>query len=95
MSVALVAILVVPMRIADEPVGGASATPALDRNAPSLTERRVEAEYIANTRQGTLSVTESVVRPAGTFPRTYPDGIRPARKEVSPANPSGRPMEAV
>jgi anti-sigma factor RsiW len=95
MSVALVAVLIVPLRVGGQPLAGASPTPAPALNPHSIAERRVEAEYIANTRQGTISVTETVVRPAGTFSRTYPDGIRPERKEVSPASPSGRPMEAV
>lgn len=96
MSLALVAVLVVPLRI-----GGASATPApeatppTDRDTTSLIERRVEADYISSTHRGTFPGEQPVARPAGTYPRNYPDGIRPERKEVSPADPSGKPPEAI
>jgi hypothetical protein len=61
----------------------------------SIIERRVEADYIASIREGTLSEPDRVIRPAGIFPRNYPDGIRPERKEVSPTEPSGHPPEAI
>jgi hypothetical protein len=94
MSAAIVAVLIAPMRI-----GGAATTsspaPAPDRDVSSIIERRVEADYIASIREGTLSGPDLVVRPAGIFPRNYPDGIRPERKEVSPTEPSGHPPEAI
>jgi anti-sigma factor RsiW len=96
MSMALVAVLVVPLRI-----GGAAPTAAGPTAGPTslipslLIERRVEADYISSTHQGTLPATQPVTRSTGTFPRNYPDNYRPDRKEVSPAEPSGRPPEAI
>ena len=96
MSMALVAVLVVPLRI-----GGAAPTAAGPNAGPTsltptlLIERRVEADYISSTHQGTLPATQPVTRSTGTFPRNYPDNYRPDRKEVSPAEPSGKPPEAI
>jgi hypothetical protein len=95
MSVAIVAVLVAPLG-----VGGAT-TPS-DASAGSAVqpasreELRVEAAYIASVRQGQLPETRpAVVRASGTLPTRYPDDIRPVRKEVIPAEPSGRPPEAI
>jgi hypothetical protein len=95
MSVALVAVLVAPMRIGGADPSSRPAAAPISINPVSLAERRVEADYISSTRQGTIPATQPVVRPAGTFPRNYPDNYRPERKEVGPAEPSGRPPEAI
>jgi hypothetical protein len=97
MSVALVAVLIAPLRIGGAPASSAPAAPAAPQaiELVSLSERRVEAEYISSTHQGTLPADQPVARPAGTYPRNYPDNYRPDRKEVSPAEPSGRPPEAI
>jgi len=42
-----------------------------------------------------ITTEEPVNRSVGTYPRKYPDNIYPDRKEVSPAEPSGRPPEAI
>ncbi|HET9347288.1 MAG TPA: hypothetical protein VFO05_16465 [Candidatus Limnocylindrales bacterium] len=97
MSVAIVAVLVAPLQI-----GGAGA-PAGDSNGPSAAEltamrqeRRAEAAYLASIRQGTLPDTRPATAVSfGRIPARYPDDIRPERKEVSPAEPSGRPPEAI
>jgi hypothetical protein len=95
MSVALVAVLIAPLQIGGAaPSSGPAAAP-VDRSPVSLRERRVEADYISNTHQGTLPASQPALRPAGTFLRNYPDNYRPERKEVSPAEPSGRPPEAI
>jgi len=95
MSVALVVVLVAPMRIGGADASSAPSAAPINLNPVSLAERRVEANYILSTHQGTLPATQPVVRPAGTFPRIYPDNYRPERKEVGPAEPSGRPPEAI
>lgn len=96
MSVALVAMLVAPLRVGG--AGGLGSDPSLaptDRSAAALLERRVEAKYISTmTRKGTLPATVAAVRSTGAIPKSYPDGIRPDRKEVSPVAPSERPTEA-
>jgi hypothetical protein len=59
-------------------------------------ERIAEAAYLASIRQGTLPVTRpALIGQVGDLPARYPDNIRPERKEVSPAEPSGRPPEAI
>jgi hypothetical protein len=96
MSMAIVAVLVVPLQI------GGSVAPAAE-NGPSAAEltalrqeRSAEAAYLASIRQGTLPVTRPVAAgQVGDLPARYPDNIRPERKEVSPAEPSGRPPEAI
>ena len=99
MSMALVAILIAPLQIGGAvPSSSPTAAPAaLDQ--PSLMERQIEATYLSNIRHGALPVSKPVVRPAVepavVFPRNYPDNYRPGRKEVSPAEPSGRPPEAI
>ena len=95
MSVALVAVLIAPLRFSGAASTSAPTAAPVDRNPVSLTERRVEADYILSTHQGTLPASQPVVRSAGTYPRNYPDNYRPERKEVSPAEPSGRPPEAI
>lgn len=95
MSVALVVVLIAPLQIGGAAPSSAPTAAPLDRGAVSLSERRVEADYISSTHQGTLPASQPVVRPAGTFVRNYPDNYRPERKEVSPAEPSGKPPEAI
>jgi hypothetical protein len=95
MSVALVAVLVAPLRIggAAPSSSPAAAPPAL--SPVSLTERRVEIDYIQKARHRSLSDSLPVAREAGTLPRRYPDNYQPEHKEVGPAGPSGRPSEAI
>jgi anti-sigma factor RsiW len=94
MSLALVAILVIPLRLGT-PGGGTSPSPNLDRVVPSPAERRIEANYISSTRRGASPAIESAMEPTGAVPHRYPDGIQPERKEVAPAEPSGRPPKAI
>jgi hypothetical protein len=97
MSVALVAVLVAPLQLGGptsprSPSAGASAAD----QAATREASRVEAAYIATIRQGTLPATApAAIGQARTLPARYPDDIRPERKEVSPAEPSGRPPEAI
>lgn len=95
MSIALVAVLVAPIRVG---TSTASSTPTYAPSSQlgvSLQERRAEAAYLANIRTGTFPTKELVSRPAVTYPRNYPDNIHPERKEVDPAEPSGKPPEAI
>jgi hypothetical protein len=94
MSLALVAVLVVPLRLGAS-AGGVTASPNLDGVVPSPLERRIEANYISAIRQGVLPAVESAAKPTGSYVHNYPDGIQPDRKEVSPAKPTGRPPEAI
>jgi len=96
MSVALVAVLVAPLRLGGTNLTAIPTQPTAAELAVDARERRIEAAYIASVRQGTLPESAPAVRrPTGTFPARYPDDIRPERKEVSPAEPMGRPLEAI
>jgi hypothetical protein len=95
MSFALVAVLVAPLRIGGSAPSAAPARPSVEQLGVSLAERRAEAAYLANIGQGTFPKEEPAARPVITFPRNYPDNIHPDRKEVTPAEPSGRPPEAI
>jgi hypothetical protein len=92
---ALVAVLLAPLRIGGAAPSPSAPLPSSDRDPASLIERRVEADYLLNIRTGPLPASQPIVRSTGTLPRIYPDNYRPERKEVSPAEPSGRPPEAI
>ena len=95
MSIALVAVLVAPLRLG---TSSASSTPVYTPTTQlgvSLEERRAEAAYLKNIRMGTFPTKQPASRPVLTFPRKYPDNIEPDRKEVNPAEPSGKPPEAI
>lgn len=98
MSFALVAVMVLPARV-DGLLGTAASpsVPAVGSPGRAI-DSRIEAEYInavhrperaAATGPGALVVT------ASSYPRIYPDNYRPTRKEVGPAEPTGRPPEAI
>lgn len=95
MSVALVVVLIAPMRIGGGLASSAPTAGLGEWNAVATNERRVEGYFILKGRHGTLPIAQVVVKRAATFPRIYPDNYRPERKEVSPAEPSGRPSEAI
>lgn len=94
MSVALVAVLIAPLRFGTS-VPGTNPVYQSASQGVSLEERRAEAAYLANIRVGTLPREQPASRPLVTYPRNYPDNIHPERKEVTPAEPSGRPPEAI
>jgi hypothetical protein len=97
MSVALVAVLVAPLRLGGATNLNADPTPpSAAQQAAATRERRLEAAYIASTREGTFPVSAPAFgRSPETFPARYPDNIHPERKEVSPAEPMRRPSEAI
>ena len=97
MSVALVAVLVAPLRLGGPTnLSAEPARPTPAEQAAATRERQLEAAYIASTRQGTLPATAPAVgRGPETFPARYPDDIQPERKEVNPAEPMRRPSEAI
>jgi hypothetical protein len=95
MSVALVAVLVAPFRVGTSTTSIAPTYLPSSQLGVSLEERRTEAAYIAKIRMGTFPTKEPVSRAVVTYPRKYPDNIQPERKEVDPAEPSGKPPEAI
>ena len=98
MSFAIVAVLVLPVRMGGTLVGPVASPPATTGGSINVADRRIEAAYIAAVRQGSLAPADTLQAAAGTvssYPRIYPDNIRPTRKEVGPAEPTGRPPEAI
>ncbi|HUQ78043.1 MAG TPA: hypothetical protein VM427_04125 [Patescibacteria group bacterium] len=100
MSVALVALIVLPIRIGGTLRGPMAASRPTDPLVATLRiiDRRIEDEYIAAVRQGDFASDHpgrSIEESAGGRPRIYPDNIRPTRKEVGPAEPAGRRPEAI
>ena len=96
MSLAIVAVLVIPLRIGSVNQPPITTAAPSERSAAVFIERRVEAKYISTmTRKGTFPAQSATVRSTGAVPKSYPDGIlRPDRKEVSPVAPPERPLEA-
>jgi anti-sigma factor RsiW len=103
MSAAIVAVLVAPIQIGSSGLAGPNASAPIVRPPVPTEERRIELDYMTSSRQ-----LRSVSQPAALFPlrqtpeatsasypRNYPDNIRPERKEVTPAEPSGRRPEAI
>ena len=95
MSIALVAVLVAPFRVGTTTSSSAPTYLPSSQLGVSLEERRTEAAYIAKIRMGTFPTKEPASRSVVTYPRKYPDNIQPERKEVDPAEPSGKPPEAI
>ena len=109
MSAAIVAVLIAPLQLGG-PEPAASQVPGAAQQVlrpASPAERRIEAAYIANVQrgrfaedaavslQGTTAGTSAGTNASLSIPRTYPDNIRREWKEVTPAEPSGRPPEAI
>jgi hypothetical protein len=104
MSLALVAVLVVPLRFGASI--GAPTTSNPDRVRPSASlvssapitaaDRRIESAYIATVRRldSSASGQSKADQSGGAFNRIYPDDVRPTRKEVGPAATTIRPSEA-
>lgn len=97
MSFAIVAVLVLPAGIG-ESVLGPIATPAVEADAGARgVDRRIEDAYLASLRQRALP--DDGAAPAegwlGANIRPNPASIDSTRKEVSPAEPTGRPPRAI
>jgi hypothetical protein len=102
MSFALVAVMIVPFRLAGGSLLGSAASPTTDRaSTMDLAELRLETAYIATVRRhdgstgiGVAAASASGAASASAFYRIYPDRIHPTRKEVGPAATTTRPSEA-
>jgi hypothetical protein len=88
-------VLIAPFRLGPSTTGSTPVYVSTSQLGVSVEERRAEAAYLNNIRMGTLPREEPVSRPAVTYPRNYPDNIHPERKEVTLAEPSGKPPEAI
>lgn len=99
MSVAIVVVLIVPIGFDGRGSADPTARPLTAPPALTLADRRIEAAYITSTRHGTFPEAATTlathVDGTGSFPRNWPDNLKPERKEVGPAEPSGRPPEAI
>jgi anti-sigma factor RsiW len=103
MSLALVAVVVVPLRFGaslgsgvSNPDGLSPAQSVVRATSINAAERRTESAYIATVRRmsPTFAGASSAGGPGAAFIRVYPDDIRPTRKEVGPAATTIRPSEA-
>jgi hypothetical protein len=96
MSFAIVAVLVLPVNRGGSLIGPV-ATPITDVGAgPTSADRQIEAAYLASLRQRALPGESAAATGwLGSQPRPYPDNERPTGKEVSPAEPTGRPPRAI
>jgi hypothetical protein len=104
MSLALVAVLIVPLRFGTSSSEPASSKP--DRVSPSTgivtstpasaADGRIERAYIATVRrlESSAAGPSQGGEPGIAFNRIYPDDVRPTRKEVGPAATAIRPSEA-
>ena len=96
MSFAIVAVLVLPVG-AGGSLLGPIATPVNEASVGiTVADRQIEAAYLASLRQRALP--GDVGQASGWLghdPRPHPDGVRPTWKEVSPAEPTGKPPRAI
>ncbi len=98
MSFAIVAVLVLPVRLGGTLIGPVAGSIDESGVTSDLVDRQIEAEYIATVHQGSLVATDPADGSTSSIPailRNYPDNYRPPRKEVGPAEPNGRPPEAI
>ena len=98
MSFAIVAVLVLPVRLGGTLIGPVATPTERGSSASELVDRQIEAQYIASVHQGSAVVPgagESHVPAAASNLRNYPDNYHPTRKEVGPVEPNGRPPEAI
>jgi hypothetical protein len=96
MSFAIVAVLVLPFRVGGTSLLGPAATStAVVYVAPNAADRHREDAYIAVSHRPTANAAADADAPTGNYRRMYPDNYRPTRKEVSSAEPTGRPPEAI
>lgn len=98
MSFALVAVLVMPARIGGLQAVSPSPAPPSAAAGRGATDGRIEADYISATKRSDHAPADgpkALVATDSSYPRTYPDTYLPTRKEVGPAEPTGRPPEAI
>jgi hypothetical protein len=98
MSFAIVAVLVLPVRlngtgVVDPTIGPTSASDA----SVSPAERQTENAFMARQRIPATSNddAEAAAGAASTSLIRYPDNERPKQKEVDPAQSTGRPAQAI
>jgi hypothetical protein len=89
-SALLVAVLVLPSTLSGTPTSEAGAVVP----RPEV-ERRVEAEYLASIRTGTLPATPRATYDAAGAMRMYPPEIAQVRKEVPAAPATGRSLQPI
>ncbi len=98
MSVAMVAILAMPFRLAGSAPTGpdASIRFSVDQTT-SQQEREAEAAFLVRQRLAARLPHDDPPASAitGVYRVNYPDGYRPQRKEVDPAEPTVRSAQAI
>jgi hypothetical protein len=98
MSFAIVAVLVLPIRMAGTGVVDPTFSATFSRDTSvSPTERATENAFLLRQRQpsGSADEADTDARGAGSFKRIYPDNYRPKPKEVDPTQSTGRLAQAI
>jgi hypothetical protein len=98
MSFAIVAVLVIPVRLDGASVVDPTIATSFSRDT-SVTpaERADENAFLARQRVPSAAAEhDATAGPTGSmYPIRYPDNIRPKQKEVDPAQSTGRPAQAI
>ena len=97
MSFAIVAVLVLPVRMGGSLIGPIATPVSEGGSGATVVDRAIEDAYLASLRQRSLPGDNAgpAIEWLGTDSRPLPDNIRQPRKEVSPAEPTGRPPRAI
>jgi hypothetical protein len=96
MSFAIVAVLVLPVGVGESIIGPIATPHSETGGGATNADRQIEDAYLASLRQRPLPGDGAASAGwLGADPRPLPDNIRPPRKEVSPAEPTGRPPRAI
>lgn len=98
MSFAIVAVLVLPIRLGGTGVVDptVAATFSSDTSV-SPSEREAELAFMARQRTPPAAAQpdESLDSGGASYPRRYPDNYRPKQKEVDPDQSTGRPAQPI
>ncbi|HET7472286.1 MAG TPA: hypothetical protein VFJ71_04075 [Candidatus Limnocylindrales bacterium] len=98
MSFAIVAVLVLPVRLGGTGVVDPTIATSFSRDTSvSAAERANENAFLARQRARSASGDrDDGANPTGSiYPIRYPDNIKPKQKEVDPAQSTGRPTQAI
>lgn len=98
MSFAIVAVLVLPVRIGGTGVVDPTIAATFSRDTSvSPAERATENAFMVRQRLAATPPRHSDFSPGSdlSYPRMYPDDVRPKQKEVDSTESTGRPAQAI
>jgi hypothetical protein len=94
MSFAIVAVLVLPVGVGGSFIGPVATPVSEAAAAVTLADRHIEDAYLASFRPRALPGDAGLASGWLGDPRPFPN-VRPTWKEVSPAEPTGKPPRAI